>query len=408
MARRPYTLNVNGDFEGDAQTKGWSIGNGTLTQVPTAAGATWAGTSSLQWLRESGTSSWSLRGGLFGVKSGRVYTLSGSANPSTDPSSLAFPRLEFFDANSASLGTLGNDYTATPGSSWTTRTATVTAPVGAVSACLNCGMASTVTTAVQMDELWAIGEFDVQSTLQSAHPGPNGDWLVNLAFTTDANSNEYGAWQLFKDNVSQRFILGTMPATLQMTQAPNTTSVWRMQLYKNVQYPGAPTTEWRPISRDDQGRVTVSSDQPPGKSVIVTADGSASAYVEIQSWPERVFTRQSVTLPVLGQTSPVVNSDVITLPTSSPVFITRTISDRNALALVLAAPGPHHLIPYCTQLGDEPWFMPLDFTQNRAFNRPDRAEWLTEVQIQEVDAPATAFAASAPTLSEPQEPGAAQ
>lgn len=405
MARKLYALNVNGDIEGDAGTKGWAIGNGTLTQVDTPAGATWAGTKSMQWLRASGTVSWSVRGGVFGTKPGRVYDLTAAFHPDGTEARCAYPRVEFFDADGDTISVPGNPYEVMPPDAWAVREATVTAPAGAVTACVNCGFSSDVATPVTMDELWVTGHFQI-STTGRTNPGPTGDWTVTLTTTTDADPSEYGAWQVWRDGVSQAFIVGEVPATWQGKQPPDTTSTWLMQLYKNVAYPGAPNQQWVPVTTDEQGWAIVSTTKPAGKSVIVNSDGTAYAYVEIQSWPQRRYTRRSATMQVIGSSVPVVTNDFALMPQSSPVLVTRTVQERDALALVLSQPGPLRFLPACEPL-DAPWVMPLDFNQDRFANQVARGEWLTEVVFQHIPEPAGITTAAAAASAAPDVPDGA-
>lgn len=217
-----------------------------------------------------------------------------------------------------------------------------------------------------------------------------GMWTVELRPTTEALAADYDAWRVFQGTTSRDFVLGELPTvrTYDAIQQENTTETWWVMLYKRMD---RESTEYNRIASGSQ---TVSTDAQ-NRSLVVTADGTLSAYVEIQQWPERERTRQSATLVIPGRTEPVVLQGPATMAKSAITFLTRTESDRQTLEDVLEQPGPLRLLPYCSTI-PRPWFMPGTYRHVRVGNRADGTLWLTECAMQEIERPLPSAGPAAP------------
>jgi hypothetical protein len=394
MARKRYALNINGDFE--TGTADWSISNGVLAQVNTPGTPGWAGTKSLQWTPASPAGAIGLGTSFIATAPGRSYTVTSSLY-ATAAVQCAHPRIQWYDSGGTLLSTTDVTYVALTANTWVTRTTSAVAPSGATQCHINLALGNTgapATVPIVADEIWLNGTFDMTLGATATPVQGGGDWNVHFTMSTDALAAEYGAWRLWRGTTSVAFFVGKLPATYDSVQTADTNQTWRIQLYKDVRYPGAANPDWQPITTDTQGLRLVSTVAPDGASAIISSDGSQIAWVEIQSWPELRYTRRSATLQIMGSTNPVVNNDVAVMANSAPVLITRTTAARDQLIKVLSTSGPLHFVPYCTGL-DEVWCMPLDFNSVRNANKVSNLIWLTECQIQHIKPPASTLAAAA-------------
>lgn len=384
MARKTFAVNVNGDFE--ANINSWSSTAAALSQVDTPGTHSWAGTKSLQCVPNGTSGSVYILSEDIAVVPGRVLTVTGSAY-GTSAVYMAYPRVQWFDASGTYLSISGTGYSDTVAGQWTTRTATVTAPANAYRAKLAPSAGNTPTATWLLDEFWANGNYTL-GVSATATPTA-GDWKVTLNLSTDAALAEYGSYRIQRDGVTQVFLNGALPATWTGTQPAGTTSTWGVQLMKDV---SNGSTLFVPIVNTT---VQVTTESSSGASLITNLDGSAYAWAEIQSWPEWRYTRRTATMQIMGSRNPVVTNDVALRASSTPVFLTRTTADRDALDNVLSQAGPLRIQPYCDAL-DRPYVMPLDYTQTRYRNKAADGLWLTEVNLQHIDTPTSVQALAMP------------
>lgn len=122
------------------------------------------------------------------------------------------------------------------------------------------------------------------------------------------------------------------------------------------------------------------------RSAVTTEDGSFRAVIDIQEWPSFEYERSHAVLPIQGRAEPVVLLDVMRLPSSRIVFLTRTTDEDLALAAVLKYQGKIHIESTCPGVQNG-WFVVRAFRRNRLTNRGTERRYLWPTDLQEVTAP---------------------
>lgn len=124
-------------------------------------------------------------------------------------------------------------------------------------------------------------------------------------------------------------------------------------------------------------------DNAAGLVRLMTADGVAVTWTEIQAWETEEYARSSSTLRIIERASPIVLTDTLQSPRSTVTFLTRTQQDIADLLVILADTRPITLTSPCPSVPSGT-YMVIGASKNRLTNRGDDFRMLWEVELQEV------------------------